>query len=124
MRRIASAALVAALSAAALAGDVIRLADGHALGTPQAADPPTASDFAASTLTVVEENLDGVVYRLAGVATRQTLAREKVKSVAHDPSSVPAELSEGEALVAKGKFDEGRAKLVSVARNAGAPAWA
>jgi hypothetical protein len=124
VRLFAAAALAAALSGSALAGDVIRLADGRALGTPQAADPPTAADFAASNLTVLEENLDGVVYRLAGVPTRQTLARDKLKSVAHEPSSVPAELTEGNALVGKGKFDDGRAKLVAAARNAAVPAWA
>jgi len=124
VRRLAALALAGALSGTAFAGDVIRLADGRALGTPQAADPPSAADFAASGLTVLEENLDGVAYRLAGVATRQTLTRDKVKSVAHDPSSVPAELTEGLALVGKGKFDDGRAKLVAVARNAAVPAWA
>lgn len=125
MRRpIVAALLVAALGAPALAGDLIVLADGRTLGSQKATDPPTAADFAASNISVSEETLDGVVYRLAGVPTRQTLPRPQVRRVLHDPSAVPADLAEGTALAAKGKFVEARAKFAVAAKNVLSPPWA
>jgi len=124
MRRALAAALVAASPCVALAGDLIVLHDGRAVGAQQPADPPTAADFAASNVTVTEENVDAIVYRIAGVATRQVLPRAQVARVAHDPATVPAALTAGLAAIAEGRFDEGRAKLVDTARSPSAPAWA
>jgi len=123
-RAFVVALLVAALGVDAAAGDLIVLADGRVLGAPKAADPPTAADFAGSNISVSEETLDGVVYRLAGVPTRQTLPRPQVKRVLHEPIAVPADLSEGLALVAKGKFVEARARFAAGAKNALSPPWA
>lgn len=124
MRRALVAALVAALCGSALAGDVILLTDGRTLGASQASDPPTAPEFASSNLSVTEENLDGIVYRVPGVATKQTLPRAQVKRVVHDPSSLPADLAEGLSLIAAGRFDTARSKLASAARNSASPLWA
>lgn len=124
MRRALVPVLVAALCGAALAGDVIVLADGRTLGVSPASDPPTAAEFAASNLSVTEENLDGIVYRVPGVSTKQTLPRAQVKRVVHDPASLPADLAEGLSLIASGRFDAARSKLASAARNAASPLWA
>jgi tetratricopeptide (TPR) repeat protein len=124
MRRAIAAVLVAAAPCAAFAGDLIVLQDGRAVGAQQPADPPTAADFAASNVTVTEENIDAIVYRIAGVATRQMLPRAQVARVAHDPATVPAALTAGLAAIAEGRFDEGRAKLVDAARSPSVPAWA
>ena len=123
-RAVVPALLAAALCGDAFAGDLIVLADGRTLGSSKATDPPTAADFAASTISVAEETLDGVVYRLAGVPTRQTLPRPQVKRVIHDPSAVPADLAEGIALAAKGKFVEARSKFAVAAKNVLSPPWA
>jgi tetratricopeptide (TPR) repeat protein len=125
MRRLFALASVAAFPCAAFAGDLIVLADGRAVGTQQApADPPTAADFTASNITVTEENVDAVVYRVAGVATRQMVPRAQVARVTHDPATVPPALTAGLAALAEGRFDEGRAKLVDAARSPSTPAWA
>jgi hypothetical protein len=124
MKRALAAASAAALCGSALAGDVIVLTDGRTLGVSPASDPPTATDFAASNLAVTEENLDGIVYRAAGVATKQTLPRAQVKRVFHDPATMPADLAEGLALIAAGRLDEARSKLASAARNSASPLWA
>ena len=123
MRRGLPALLLAAMGAAAHAGDVIVLADGRTIGTPKAADPPEPADFAASNLTITDEQVDGVAYRLAGVPARQTLPRAQVRAVFHDPALVPADLTEGAALIGRGRFDEGRNRLSSVTRNSAAPPW-
>jgi len=114
----------ATLCGAALAGDLIVLADGRMLGAQKPADPPSAADYAASNISVSEETLDGVVYRLAGVPTLQTLPRPQVKRVLHDPAAVPGDLTEGLALVGKGKFVEARARFAGGAKNALCPPWA
>jgi TolA-binding protein len=125
VRRVVAAALVAAaLCGDAFAGDLIVLADGRILGAPHPTDPPTAADFAASNISISEETLDGVVYRLAGVPTRQTLPRPQVKRVLHDPTAVPADLSEGLALVGKGKFLDARARFAAGGKNVLSPPWA
>jgi len=118
-----AALVAAALSADALAGDLIVLADGRTIGVQRASDPPGAADFAASNVTIVEETLDGVSYRLAGVPTRQTLSRKEVRRVVHDPAAIPADLAEGASLVGKRAFGEARAKFAAAAKDALAPAW-
>ena len=123
MKLVAAAALAAAFCAGAFAGDIIVLTDGRTLGSPHPSDPPSAADFASSNVAVTDETMDGVVYRLTGVPTKQTAARAQVKAVLHDPATVPADLTNGLALIAGGQFDDGRAKLVAVARNAALPAW-
>jgi TolA-binding protein len=123
-RVVASALLAAALSGDAFAGDLIVLADGRILGAAHPTDPPSAADFAASNISISEETLDGITYRLAGVATRQTLPRPQVKRVLHDPTAVPADLTEGAALVGKGKFVDARARFAAGAKNVLSPPWA
>ena len=124
MTRRLALVIVAAFPCSALAGDLIVLTDGRAIGVQQPADPPTAADFAASNVTVTEENVDAVVYRMAGVPTRQMLPRAQIARVVHDPANVPSSLAAGLAALAEGRFDEGRAKLVDAARNSSSPAWA
>ena len=124
MKRFLAAAFVAAWPCAAFAGDLIVLTDGRVIGAQKPADPPTAADFAASNVTVTEENIDAIVYRTAGVAARQVVQRTQVARVAHDPATIPTSLKVGLAAIAEGRFDEGRAKLVDAARSSSAPSWA
>lgn len=124
MRHVLAVAFVAALSSAALAGDLILTAEGRTVGGQQPADPPSAADFAASNVTVTEENVDAVVYRTAGAAARQMVPRAQVARVLHDPANVPSALAAGLAALAEGRYDEARAKLVDAARSQSAPAWA
>ena len=124
MRRALAAVLIATWPCAAFAGDIIVLTDGRAIGAQQPADPPSAADFGASNVTITEENVDAIVYRMAGVATRQVVQRAQVARVAHDPAAVPAALTAGLAAIGEGRFDEGRAKLVDAARSPSVPAWA
>ncbi len=121
---LAAVLVAAALCGQARAGDLVFLAEGRTLGAQHPSDPPTAADFAGSNVTVVEESLDGIGYRLTGVATRQTLARGLVKRVVHDPSTTPPDLAEGLALLAKGQIDPARTKLGVAAKNALSPPWA
>jgi TolA-binding protein len=123
-RTFVAAFLTATLCGSASAGDLIVLADGRTVGAQRPSDPPSAADFAASNISISEETLDGVVYRLAGVPTRQTLPRQQVKRVLHDPTAVPADLTEGTALVGKGKFADARARFAAGAKSALAPPWA
>ncbi len=116
--------VVLAFSMPALAGDIVVLVDGRSLGAPRAQDQPTPADFAASNVTLIEENLDGVVYRVEGIPTKQSMPRAQVKRVVHDPSTSPPELAAALALLAQGKFDEGRVRLTAIAKNGAAPAWA
>lgn len=119
------AALALAWSAgAAAAGDLIVMADGRVMGASKVADPPRPADFAASQITVTEENVDGIVYRLAGVATKQTLPRAQVRRVLHDPATTPGSLPAGLAALEEGRFDAARERLYEVARSPSAPAWA
>jgi TolA-binding protein len=123
VRGFVAAAAVAALAGSAAAGDILVLSDGRTFPANRG-DPPGPADFASSSLAVVDENLDGVTYRIEGVPTKQTMQRALLKRVVHDPAAVPADLADGMALAARGKFDEARAKFSVVAKSATAPAWA
>src|SRR6185436_19714979 len=100
------------------------LTDGRTVGVPRAADPPGPADFAASNVTVVEETIDSIVYRIASVPTKQSYPRVQVRDVIHDPSMAPPELADGMAFATRGQFDEARTKVQALSKNIAAPAWA
>lgn len=116
---LAFAALVA-LSAPALAGDLIFTQDGKCTGNPKASFPPAEGDFAASTIEIVEENVDKVSYRLEGIATLQSLDTSKVKALYHDPDSVPLELKKGKQALDRDDFAAAREAFAKVT----SPLWA
>lgn len=119
-----AAAFVVAAAVPALAGDLIYTTDGKVTGYPRAGNPPSESDFEQSTIEVVEENLDKVVYRLEGVPTPQTIETARVRAIHHDPSSIPADLQKGRALLARDDYDGAREALEKVAASASEPGWA
>jgi hypothetical protein len=113
-----------ALAGVAHAGDLVVLSDGRAVGAANAADPPVPADFAASNVTVLEENLTGVVYVQKDAPVHQTLPRAQVRAVLHDPATTPPDLAAARALVASGKLAEARTRWAKLADNIVAPAWA
>lgn len=102
-RLVLTASLFALAASPAFAGDIIALRSGKMQGNPRAGSPPAAGDFAGSTWTVVEENLDFITYKLAGVSQRQKVPASTVAKVYHDPSSGPSEMIR--ALEAEGTGD-------------------
>ncbi len=127
MRWMTSTLAVVALAAFAgtsLAGDIIIQSSGRPLGNPKASDPPTADDFAGSNFTVIEENLDKVIYKIAGLGQAQSVPTDKVVAVHHDPANMPAGLARGEDLVNKGQYLDAMDRLQGVLDNRAAPVWA
>lgn len=125
VRRAPLALVVAlALVAPALAGDIVINQQGKPLGNPKAAVPPGSGDYAGSSWEVTDETLDGVTYRIEGVAQSQTLPASSVKMVYHDPETVPPALTAGRQLMERGDFAAARDQLGRVAKDAEALPWA
>lgn len=92
-RLVLALSLVAFAGAPALAGDIIVQTNGKPLGNPRAQVPPKPSDYADSSFTLWEENLDTVTYRLRGVPQLQSIKAETVLDFYHDPSTSPTEMA-------------------------------
>jgi outer membrane protein assembly factor BamD (BamD/ComL family) len=121
---ILSLALVAALASSASAGDIIVLHSGKTMGKSSASDPPTTADFEASKITVIEENVDEIRYRLAGVSDLQGVKTASVREVYHDPEAIPGELRSGLRNLDTFQFDAARDALGKVASSRSAAPWA
>ena len=92
-RLVLTLSLFALAASPAFAGDLIVLRSGKVQGNPKASNPPSASDFAGSDWTVIEENLDVIKYRLPGVKQVQRVKSETVARVYHDPSNGPSAMT-------------------------------
>lgn len=119
-----AACLALVLAAPALAGDIIVNAGGKPQGNTKASVPPAAGDYAGSDWEILEENIDGITYRIGDLPQAQSLPRSNVKAVYHDPSLTPQELTRGEALLDRGDFDAARAALARVDKDPQAQTWA
>ena len=116
--------LVASAAGPALAGDIIQTTDDKMMGNARSQIPPTDADYAASKITVDEENLDKIYYTIEDVPTRQDIAFSKVKKVHHDPGNTPSALLEGRLQLDRANFEEARDSLASVVKDSNAPKWA
>ena len=121
---VVAASLALLLATPALAGDIIVLKSGRKYGNAKASDPPADGDFAESNITITEENLDKVVFKIDGVPTPQDVKFDDVDRVYHDPSSIPGGLSRGKRLLESGQFEDAYAVLDEVASDSRAPKWA
>ncbi len=123
-RLVVAAGIALLLAAPAVAGDVIVLKGGRTLGPPKASVPPTDEDYAKSNITIVEENLDKVVFKIAGVPTPQNVKAADVEETFHDPSTSPPSLTRGKRLLAGGQNEDAYALFEQVGGDKRAPKWA
>ncbi len=123
-RLVLGAALALAVASPAFAGDIVFGKGNKKWGNPRANQPPAADDYDGSEFEIVEELLDKITYRIAGVATLQELPSADVVAIFHDPSTIPGGLDRGRRLVENGQADEAVEALAQVAGDARAPKWA
>jgi len=123
-RFIVAATLALLLVTPALAGDIIVLKSGRKYGNAKASNPPVDGDYAGSNITITEENLDKVVFKIDGVPTPQDVKAGDVDEVYHDPSTTPTGLLRGKRLLESGQFEDAYAILESVSDDSSAPKWA
>ncbi len=108
----------------ARAGDIILLKSGRKLGNAKASIPPADGDYAGSNITVTEENLDKIVFRIDNVPTPQDTKAADVAEIFHDPSSTPGDLIRGQRLLGNSQFEDAYSVLEGVAKDKRAPKWA
>jgi tetratricopeptide (TPR) repeat protein len=123
-RYVVPVGLALVLATPALAGDIIVLKSGRKYGNPNSNVPPTESDYAESKMTIVEENLDKIVFRLEGVPTPQELEAGNIDVTYHDPSLAPTALLRGKRLLGSGQYEDAFAMFEEVTGDARAPKWA
>lgn len=120
----AALTVVTALASPALAGDIIVLKSGRMVGNAKASNPPSPGDYAESNFEIDEENLDKVVYRIAGVPTPQTIKFDDVDTIYHDPDLVPLDLAQGKEQLRQRQYENALDSFTKAAKDASAPKWA
>lgn len=123
-RLVVAAGLALLLAAPALAGDIIVLKSGRKYGNAKANVPPTDEDYAGSNISIIEEKLEEVTFRIADVATPQSLKSADIDRIFHDPSTTPSSLQRGQRLLDSGQHEDAYALFEEAAKDDRAPKWA
>ena len=118
------AGLALLLAAPAFAGDIIVLKSGRMIGNAKSNVPPTDEDYAGSNITIVEENLDKVLFKIDGVPTPQDMKSGDVAVTYHDPSLTPVNLTRGKRLQGSAQYEDAFEYLEQAASDSVAPKWA
>jgi TolA-binding protein len=121
---VVAASLAMLLASPALAGDIIVQKSGRMIGNSKASNPPADGDYAGSNITITEENLEKIVFKIDGVPTPQDVKASDVGEIFHDPDNTPGQLTRGQRLLESGQFEDAYASFESVAGDSRAPKWA
>lgn len=107
---------ILALGATAFAGDIITKKTGGGIGNSavKAGMTPTAEQHGSSNITVVDETIENIEYRIEGIPTVQKVKTEDVDEVFLDPNTLPRGLASGQSNLDAGSYDQAIAGFESV----------